>query len=63
MIAGLVLELTIFGSTPAYAGVMRVPYGGRLLSGADVRIVIQPLPDFAGSVNGPVKTAPACKVI
>jgi hypothetical protein len=40
--------------------VIRVPYGGRLLSGADVRTVIQLAPLLAGSVNDPVNVAPAC---
>src|SRR5438067_10655191 len=40
---------------------MRVPAGGRLLSGADVRMMIQLLPLFAGNVNDPVNVAPACR--
>src|SRR5437773_3510946 len=52
-----------FGMTAAYEGLTRVPGGGRLLSGALVRTVIQPTPALLGSVNGPVNVAPACSVI
>src|SRR5882724_8673475 len=54
---------TSFGMTAAYEGLTRVPGGGRLLSGALVRTVIQPTPALLGSVNGPWKVAPACSVI
>src|SRR5258705_2931044 len=49
--------------TAANEGLTRVPGGGRLLSGALVRTVIQPTPALLGSVNGPRKVAPACSVI
>jgi len=42
---------------------MRVPSGGRALSGAVVRTMIQCAlsQELAGKVNFPVKVAPACK--
>src|SRR2546425_12304828 len=54
---------TSLGMTAAYAGVARVPGGGRLLSGALVRTVIQPAPALVGRVNGPWNVAPAGRVI
>src|SRR5207302_1541836 len=54
---------TTFGMTVACAGVTRVPEWGRLLSGALVRTMIQPVPVFSGSVNGPRNVAPASRVI
>jgi len=53
------LAATNFGMTVACAGVTRVPVGGRPLSGAAVRTMIQPVPVFSGSVNGPRNVAPA----
>ncbi len=41
---------------------MRVPAGGRLLSGAAERTMIQPVPALAGRGKGPVKVAPGCRV-
>src|SRR5712691_6809611 len=51
------------GITVACAGVTRVPEGGRRLSGALVGTMIQPVPFFLGSVNGPRNVAPASSVI
>src|SRR5712691_6008563 len=45
---------TILGSSGAAAGVIRVPGGGRVLSGVLVRTMIQPVPVLLGRVNGPV---------
>src|SRR5947208_2585394 len=49
--------------TSANAGSTRVPAGGRLPSGALVRITIQSAPGLLGSVNGPTNVAPASSVI
>jgi hypothetical protein len=51
--------------TPAEQGVIRVPSGGRLLSGALVRMMIQCALSqaLAGRVNFPLKVAPACKLM
>src|SRR5437870_1512706 len=54
---------TSFGIRGAYEGSIRLPGGGRALSGVLVRTMIHPVPAFAGSVNGPVYVAPAWSVI
>ena len=46
----------------AWAGATRVPAGGRLgLAQSVLCRVIQPDPIFAGSVNGPRNSLPACR--
>src|SRR5690348_7508463 len=46
----------------ASAGATRTPDFGSLPMALDCT-VIQAEPDFSGSVNGPMKTAPACRLI
>ncbi len=48
---------------PAYAGVTRSPSPGREPAGAEERTVMYFSPFFTGSVIGPLKTAPASKII
>ena len=55
--------MTILGMTDEYEGEIRLPCGGRLLSGAEVRITIHPLPLFGFRVKFPLYVAPAAKVI
>src|SRR5207244_9589771 len=54
---------TSLGMAAAYEGVTREPGAGRLLSGALVRAVIQPVPALLGRVKGPVNVAPAWRVM
>jgi hypothetical protein len=53
----------IFAIFGASEGVTRVPGGGSVPSGDDVRITIQPSPVFFGSVMVPAYVAPASSVI
>src|SRR5688500_4583312 len=49
------------GMQEAWDGATRVPAGGRLgLAQSVLWRVIQPEPAFAGSVNGPTNSLPAC---
>src|SRR5882672_555289 len=52
-------------ATPAKHGVMRVPSGGRLESGAEVRMMIQCWSSqlFPGKVQAPVNVLPAFRLI
>src|SRR5262245_15771639 len=54
------MSFAILGASPGRA---RVPGAGKLWSGVSVRITMYPLPGLFGSVNGPVKDAPAARVI
>lgn len=63
MIAGAVFGLIILGITPEKAGVMRVPGGGRLLSGAALRMIIHSVPVLLGNVKFPVKIAPGSRAM
>src|SRR6266446_3364814 len=52
-----------FGMSPAWVGSTRVPRRGSLPSRALVRTMTHPPPALGGSVNGPMKVAPASSEI
>src|SRR5690242_2838197 len=63
MTAGASPEVTSFASRDPNAGVILEPGGGSSPSGMAVRMVIQPLPCFAGSINEPTNSAPGSRRI